>query len=380
MVAALVGTVTLGAVSFGGLGPGGSGGPHRLAVTDQFCAAGWRAARSGPLTFEVTNRTAGTVDVQLVRTATPRVLAEIPTLGPGTTLAVAVTIGPGWYSWECTTTSGAGYASDPQRVTGPAVVSSPGFVPVTPAEMAPAVTRYRASVTAGLVRLASATDALVAAVDAGDLPAAEQRWLVAHLDYERLGAAYGTFGAYATEIDGRPDGQPGGVHDPRFTGFLRLEYGLWHRQDQVTLAAVAGQLDGFVHGLVDAFPHQVTPPSDLALRTHEILENALQFELTGATDEGSHTNLASVLAAVQGTQMTLSALSPLLATRDPQLLATAHSGLDGLATSIERSHFVGGWAPVETLATGRREQVDASVGALLETLSAVPGTLQMGTG
>jgi high-affinity iron transporter len=32
------------------------------------------------------------------------------------------------------------------------------------------------------------------------------------------------FGNYDDEIDGTPDGLPGGVNDPSFTGFYRIEY------------------------------------------------------------------------------------------------------------------------------------------------------------
>lgn len=49
-----------------------------------------------------------------------------------------------------------------------------------------------------------------------------------------------------------------------------------------------------------AFPTQDFDPGDLPLRAHEILENALQFELTGDTDEGSGTNLATVDSNLAG--------------------------------------------------------------------------------
>ena len=77
----------------------------------------------------------------------------------------------------------------------------------------------------------------------------------------------------------------------------------------------------------EAFPQMQTPANDLALRTHEILENTLQFELTGEDDEGSHTTLATALANVQGTQLALGAIAPLLRQRDPQLLAQVSAGL-----------------------------------------------------
>jgi len=50
--------------------------------------------------------------------------------------------------------------------------------------------------------LARETATLAADVRAGDLTAAKKDWLTAHLQYQTLGAAYGTFGEYDGEVDG----------------------------------------------------------------------------------------------------------------------------------------------------------------------------------
>ena len=47
-----------------------------------------------------------------------------------------------------------------------------------------------------------------------------------------------------------------------------------------------------VNALLAWWPTQQIPLSDLGLRTHEILENALEFQLTGHDDYGSGTTLA----------------------------------------------------------------------------------------
>lgn len=341
------------------------------------CAPGWKAPPSGTDTFQVRNRTPGTMDVQLLATGGQLTYAEIPTLGPGTTLALTVTLRPGRYTWQCASLSGALYESDPAQVRGPAVAATPGYIDVRPDDLSAAVDTYRDDVTAGLATLATATDLLRADVDRGNVAAAQTQWLVAHLDYERLGAAYDTFGDFDDEIDGRADGLPGGVNDADFTGFHRLEYGLWDGEAQATLAPVAGQLDGFVHGLVAAFPHQIMLSTDLPLRAHEILENALQFELTGDTDEGSGSNLATVRANVDGTLTTLDALTPLLNTRNPQLLSTLENGLDRLAAMLDTYDAGGRWAPVEQLTTPQRERLDGMTGQLLEQLSIVPDSLRL---
>ena len=271
-----------------------------IAVTRASCAEHWAAPVAGPASFTITNHTKQVVDVQLLGAGTPLVFAEIFTLGPKTTRPLVATLAPGRYSWQCVSSDGVAWYSDTEEIAGPRqVVATPGYEPVSFDDLS-AVTAYREGITTGLATLATATEVLQTAVDSGDMAAAKAKWLVAHLDYERLGAAYDTFDEFDDQINGRPDGLPGGVDDPHFTGFRRLEYALWHGQHETTLKRLVHQLDADVHGLVEAFPHQLTTATDVPLRAHEILENALQFELTGDTDEGSHTNLATVRANVDG--------------------------------------------------------------------------------
>ena len=203
-------------------------------------------------------------------------------------------------------------------------------------------------------------------------------WLPAHLDYAGLGAAYDTFGNFNSEINGRPNGLPGGVDDPHFEGFLRLEYGLWHRQPATELKPVTANLDAAVRGLLQQFPQMLTPANDLSLRTHEILENTLQFELTGESDEGSHTNLATAFANVQGTEAALGAIAPLLALHDRGLLEEVSAGLHGLGRLVgtyERRN--GTWTPLEDLTRPQRERLDGAVSSLLEQLAPIPDLLEL---
>ncbi len=376
---ALVALLTVCALVAGSLTGCGSSVSTGIAVTKQACAPGWQPPRSGPMMFQVSNQTATTVDVQLLATGTQRVYAEIPTLGPGTTRPLGVTLGPGRYTWQCASLTNEIDTSNPATVTGPPVKSTAWYVPVNPDDLGAAVDTYRASATTGLTTLVADTDSLEQLVDADQVMAAKAQWLVAHLDYERLGAAYDTFGPFDDEINGRADGLPQGVNDPKFTGFLRLEYGLWNNQPAAQLSAVADQLDVFVHGLEAAFPHQEMLETDLPLRAHEILENALQFEMTADTDEGGHTNLATVRANVDGTETTLNALAPLLTTRDPKLLASAQSGLTALGQRLDTYDGPAGWTPVQSLTTAQREQLDGAISSLLEELSLIPGSLRLFT-
>ena len=377
---ALVPLVGTAAMLLGLPGCRAGSGSHSEAITISAnrCATGWQAPTSGTDNFEIHSTATETLDLQLMETGGPLVFAEIPTLGSDTSRPLTVTLGPGRYTWQCASVAGDIYTSEPEEVRGPKVAATPGYIPARPDDLSAAVDVYRDSVTSGLITLASATDQLSAAVDAGNLAESKTLWLVAHLDYERLGAAYDTFGEFDDEIDGRAEGLPLGVNDPSFTGFHRLEYGLWNGQPAPVLAAVANQLDGFVHGLVAAFPHQLTLSSDIPLRTHEILENALQFELTGKTDYGSSTNLATVRANVDGTQTTLDSVTPMLEFRNAALVSRVEKGLTQLADLLDTYRAADGtWTPVEQLTMAEREQLDGTIGALLEQLSEIPGTLRL---
>ena len=299
-------------------------------------------------------------------------------MAPGTTRTMTAIIPPGRFRLGCTYSENATVYSPIVTVSGPAVHDAHPYQQVTYAELAPLVAKYRAEVSAGLDVLATDTDALRAAADAGQLAAAKQAWLVAHLDYARLGAAYDTFGNFNDEIDGRPNGLPLGVEDPSWTGFLRVEFALWQNQPADTVAATADQLDAYVHQLVAAFPEETIPFNDVSLRTHEILENTLQFELTGETDQGSHTGLATAEANVQGTQVILGVITPLLEKRDSRLLATLNSDLRSLASLIQSYEQPDGtWTPVQFLTTTQREHLDGAVDSYLEAVSPVPDLLEL---
>jgi high-affinity iron transporter len=357
---------------------GGTAGTAPVEVNEFDCATHWTAPPSGQHQITVVNAGTSVADVVLLGASNGLTYGEIEAMAPGLTRTLTAVIPPGRYRLGCVYSENATVYSPIRTVSGPAVHDAHPYLQVTYGQMAPLVTSYRAKVSAGLATLAVDTDRLQAVADTGQVAPTEQAWLVAHLDYARLGAAYDTFGDFNDEIDGRPNGLPQGVDDPGWTGFLRLEYALWHDQPAATVAAVADQLDTYVHQLVAAFPEQTTMPNDLSLRTHEILENTLQFELTGETDQGSHTGLATAAANVQGTEMTLGTIAPLLGRHDPAVLAASTAALHRLGTLIATYQQAdGSWTPVQSLTPSEREHLDGAIGQYLETVSPVPDLLEL---
>ncbi|MDQ0790082.1 iron uptake system EfeUOB component EfeO/EfeM [Streptomyces sp. B3I8] len=167
------------------------------------------------------------------------------------------------------------------------------------------------------------------------------------------------------------------MHDKDFTGLHRIEYGLWHGEPATSLTAPAQRLAADAAGLRKAFPHQNFDPSDLPLRAHEVLENTLQFELTGDTDEGSGTNLATADANLAGTRELLTVLRPLLTSRSPHLLPTVDADVTRLQKLLDSAHHGSHWTPVGQLGATARARINGATGQLLEDLSPVPDLLEI---
>lgn len=334
------------------------------------CGVGWDQPKGGDQTIDVHNTDSVTMEVELVDPASHGIYGEIESLAPGTTRAFHLVLGAGTYAFTCLP-DGADLETGPSVTIkdGPATGAT-AVPPVSETDLAPAVKTYRTHVAAGLATLAGDVGSLRTAVDSGDRDRSREAWLAAQLAYNRLGAAYGTFGDAADAIEGLPDGRPGGVHDKGWTGLRRIEYGLWHDEPMPALAALAARLSGDVAGLRRDFDSARTDPNDLPLRAHEILENTLQFELTGSADQGAHAELAVMSANLDGTAMVFDAIAPEIQPHYPSWPAV-RGELAALKRLVDAQNRGGRWTPVPALPAHDREELDGKLGGLLEDLAPI---------
>jgi high-affinity iron transporter len=374
--AALAVTVlTVALAAAGGAAVSGRSG-DALAISESTCGDPPAVQAAGPVDFTVTDEARDFAAVYLIKPAGNLVYAEIPSLPPGASRPLAATLGAGSYAVRCVFTNGVIETSNTYEVRGTTQNATAGFAPLPDLDMEGPVDAYRAYVGAALPGLLTACQTLDADVARGDLAAAEADWLAAHLDYERLGAAYNSFGDFDDAIDGTATGLPQGTATASWTGFFRLEYGLWHGQGAAALKPYADRLVSSVQGLIADFPSEEVDPGDLPLRAHEILENALQFQLTGIADYGSGTTLATVYANTQGTAEVLGVLKPLITARAAGLLPTIDGWIGAVQADLLADRSADGtWTPVSQLSTSARQRLDGDLGELLEQLSVIPNLL-----
>jgi high-affinity iron transporter len=347
-----------------------------VAVSETECGKGFTAPDTGRQTFQMHNTGDKTAEVYLIDPATDAVYGEVEGLAPGTTRDLVATVAGGSYAWRCVPTGAKAVTSATVHVSGGGGAVK-AVVPISENDLAAPLKAYKVYVDQGLATLETQTGQLSADIAGNHLAKARTDWLTAHRTYSSLGAAYGTFEDFDKKINGRADGLDGGVDDKDFAGFHRIEYGLWHGQSAGELKVPAQQLVAAVVGLRKAFPTQDFDPGDLPLRAHEILENALQFELTGDTDEGSGTNLATVDSNLAGTRELLTVLKPLLTKESPKLLPGVDADIARVQKLLDSAHQGGSWTPVDQLDQASRVRLDGATGQLLEDLAPVPDLLEI---
>ena len=360
-----------------------------VEVSNARCGHGWAPGRTGPQALRLYNAGGLPADVQLVRPASGAVAGEIEALGPDAVRDLRVDLGSGTYALRCRLEGDDPVTGPRVRVAGRAR-GGPAVLPVTYNDLYGPVRAYQKLVTGKLDPLVTKVDRLRDAIRGGDRAAARDAWLPAHLAYESLGGAYGVFGDLGDSINGLP--QPSGHLPPRsgddpgtdvdhggegrggepdFSGFHRVERGLWGDEPLTGLRGPADRLADDVRELRTQFPDERIEPLDLGLRAHEIFEDAERVELTGRSDEGSGSALATVSANLEGTRDVLSVLRPLLRTRYPGGLRTLDAALDRTDRVLSAHDHDGRWTALGDLGATDRQRVNGAVANAVERLAPV---------
>jgi high-affinity iron transporter len=358
-------------------------GGELITVTATTCAPGWQAPNPGRDHFRVANRSAKSGVIYLFHPVSGRIVATVRHSRPGRVARLTVTLRPGSYMWGCDLKGTPPRTSDAEVVPRDPSHGGPGprVVPVTAQELAGPRRAYRAYARRLLARLPAQLGTLRADIAGGDLAAAQDAWLAAHLTWLELGqddGGYGIFGNLGREIDGTAAGLVAGTADAHFTGFHKVELDLWRKHDLAAAGPDAAALARLAATAAAQLRRLAIPLSDVPLRCHEVLEDALRDTLSGNDDYGSGTGLASVLADVTVTRELLGLVATLVVPRSPRLIPAARAALSRLAATAAAGRAGGRWTTVTALSLTQREDIDGAIGAALETLAPVPDLLRLG--
>jgi FTR1 family protein len=345
----------------------GDGGARivEIKLTDAGCEPAELQLDAGPTEFKVTNGGTGRVTEFEVLSGS-RILGEKENLVAGLSGSFTLNLKPGEYSLACP--GGKTAATGALTVGGAARAAIGADDPL----LTSATASYRSYVEGQADELVKRVTRFVAAVKAGDVPAAKAQFASARAPYETIEPVAESFGSLDPEIDARVNDVEQGAE---WTGFHRIEQALWAKGSTRGMAPVADKLLADVQRLRAKTKGLSYQPEELANGANGLLDEVSASKITGEEDRYSHTDLYDFAANVEGSETAFGLLAPALRASDPELAKTIALRFDAVNARLEQLKRGGGFPSYDKVSKAERRRLSQLVDALAEPLSKVAAKL-----
>jgi iron uptake system component EfeO len=284
---------------------------YKVIVGDRSCEPNDITVPAGRTTFEIHNASNRTLEWEILDGV--MVVEERENITPGLRSTLTARLKPGHYQITC------GLLSNPRGslvVTASAESEAERARPPVKAFVGP-LSEYRVYLVMQTSLLAKEVAALVDAIKSGDLEAARRQYLAARLPYRRLDMVTGRFSDLRNVIDPVADYLAGRESDPAFTGFHRIEYGLFSQNTLEGLAPVAEKLAADIATLNTRIRGLRLAPEDFGAG----IERQARFLAEGQIGKGENryagNDLDEFAASLEGLEKAATLFMPLLESADP---------------------------------------------------------------
>ena len=250
---------------------------------------------------------------------------------------------------------------------------------VSPLELVQPIADYKAYVSVEVDKLAVETAKFAAAVKAGDLAAAQALYAPTRVHYERVEPIAELFSDLDGSLDSRADDHEKKELDPGFTGFHRIEYGLFDQKSTDGLQPFADKLVADVAELKRRIAGLTVPPDKMVGGAAALIEEVAATKISGEEDRYSHADLWDFQANIDGAKKIVELLRPLIQKADKPLgdkIDGNFQTVDALLAKYRRAD--GSFEAYDKLSEADRTALKGPVTALAEDLAKLRGTL--GTG
>lgn len=339
-----------------------SSGADRVAVTagDSACELSRTALSAGTTTFTITNTGSRTTEVYLYGDG-DRIVAEKENIGPGLQYDLTAEVAAGSYVVACKPGQAGAGIRTPITVT-----AAPGAVPIADPQAVAAVTAYRAYVQQQVDALVPLVAGLSRAVQAGDVAGAKQLYAPSRLPWEAIEPVAEAFGDLDPAVDAREaDLEPG----QEWTGWHRLEKGLWVDGSTAGLAPVAARLVADIADLQGRVTTAEITVSSIGNGAKELVDEIATGKITGEEEAFSHTDLVDVEGNVAGARKAYELLRPLVQRSQADLLPTLDQAFTDVAAALQQYARGDGYVSYDTVDANGRRELARVVDALGEPLS-----------
>lgn len=345
--------------------PADSGAMQRVVLGDKTCDPADLTLPAGRTVFEIENASDRTTEWEILDGV--MVVAERENIAPGFRAQLTVRLKPGAYEITC------GLLSNPRGrlVVEPSASSeAERAAPPLTAFIGP-LSEYKVYLATQSAELVAATAALDAAVKAGDVGAAKAAWIAARQPWHRIEPVAGRLADLQGVIDPQSDYLAAREADPAFTGFHRLEYGLWAQGSTEGLAPVADRLVADVGTLAGRLRDLKLAPEDLAAAAAQQAGRLAEGQIAGGQDKWAAEDLQGFEASLDGIGKAAGLIGPLAAAAAPDVGKGYDDSLAAARAALAALKAPEGYPPYDRVDEEARKKLADAFGALAQAIGAM---------
>jgi len=327
---------------------------------------------AGRATFEIHNASSRPIEWEILDGV--YVVEERENIAPGFHSLLTAKLRPGRYEITC------GLLSSPR-----------GTLTVTPSDQSEAeriqppitafvgpLSEFKVYLIGQSTALVSATKKLDEAIKAGDLDAARAAWYAARLPYKRMEAVSNRIADVENAIDPLSDYLEQRENDPAFTGFHRIEYGLFGQARLDGLAPVAAQLLADVSELKTRLREIKLLPQDLADSAQREAARLSEGQIASGENRWSFSDLAEIEANLDGVEKSVVLIQPLVSAADPAIAQRVTDAVTTARRTLADLKTGDAYPGYDTLNDVARSNLAAAFQSLAEAISALNPAIGLG--
>jgi len=237
------------------------------------------------------------------------------------------------------------------------------------------IAEYKIYVSEKLDKLVVDTKAFTDAVKAGDVAKAKALFAPTRMSYEAIEPIEELFSDLDQAIDSRADDHEKAEADPGFTGFHRIEYGLWVKNSTADLTPFADKLMADVTELRKRIAGLTLPPEKVVGGAAVLMEEVAATKISGEEDRYSHTDLWDFRGNFDGAYKIVELVRPLIAQKEAEFLKKVDANFSRVDTILDKYKEGEGYVSYEKLTDSDRRVLAAAVNTLAEDLSTLRAKL-----
>lgn len=299
-----------------------------VTVDARACQPNAITVAGGRRSFEIVNASDRPIEWEIVNGV--MVVAERENIAPGFRATLEVQLVPGSYEMTC------GLLTNPRgtlTVTASDEATAAASE-VTLKKFLGPLSEYRVYLVMQGNQAVKAAEKLRDAIASGDLAAARSAWAEARLPYRRIEPLAYRFSDLENSIDPKAAYLAGREQDPGFTGYHRIEYGLFAQNSLDGLQPVADKLVADLGTLSDRLKGAPLDPALLVTLPGAMARQLADAQIPEGVNSYAGNDPQDLAAATEGIAKLTGLLREVAASVDPKLDADLGSSLQAATDAV----------------------------------------------